>query len=184
MEDKNIIDLYWAREESAIKHTAAKYGSYCYAVAWNILYNQQDTEECVNDTYLRVWNAIPPHRPNVLQTFLGKITRNLSLDRWRRNNSENRGCGSVAAVLDELEECVPGSQGDITDDLVIRDALNAFLASLSPVNRRIFMRRYWYLSSVREIAEDFGLGESKVKMILLRSRLMLKTKLEKEGISL
>lgn len=183
MEDKKIIELYWQRSEEAITQTASKYGAYCRSVAWNILYNSEDSEECVNDTYLRAWDTIPPQRPRVLQTFLGKITRNLSLDRWRMNHAQKRDSG-VFLALEELQECIPGSDGDMSEDLAIREALNGFLRGLKPEHRKVFLRRYWYLSPVKEITEDYGISESKVKMILLRTREKLKAHLESEGIVL
>ena len=183
MEDKRIIELYWQRSEEAISQTASKYGAYCRSIAWNILCNSEDSEECVNDTYLRAWDTIPPQRPRGLQTFLGKITRNLSLDRWRRNHAQKRDSG-VFLALEELEECVPGCDGNMSEDIAVRDALNGFLDSLKPAHRKIFLRRYWYLSPVKEIAQDYGISESKVKMILLRTREKLKAHLESEGIVL
>ena len=183
MEDSRIIDLYWARSEEAVAQTARKYGGYCRRIARNILFNPEDTDECVNDTYLRAWDTIPPQRPKVLQTFLARITRNLSLDRWRRNHARKRDSGGFLA-LEELEECVPGSDGNMSEDIAIRDALNGFLGSLKPEHRKIFLRRYWYLSPVKEIAEDYSISESKVKMILLRTREKLIVHLEREGIGL
>lgn len=183
MNDRIIIDLYWQRSEEAISHTAAKYGTYCRSIAWNILSDSEDTEECVNDTYLRAWNTMPPQRPGKLQTFLGKITRNLSLDRWRRNHAQKRYCG-VLSALEELDTCIPDSGGSLCEDLAIRDALNGFLRGLKPEHRKIFLRRYWYFSSVKEIAEDFSISKSKVKMLLLRTREKLKVYLESEGIAI
>ena len=183
MEDNRIIDLYWARSEEAVAQTARKYGGYCRRIAWNILYNPEDTDECVNDTYLRAWDTIPPQRPKVLQTFLARITRNLSLDRWRRNQAQKRDSG-VFLALEELEACVPGCDGNMSEDIAIRDALNGFLGNLKPEHRKIFLRRYWYLSPVKEIAEDYSISESKVKMILLRTREKLRVHLETEGIGL
>lgn len=183
MEDNHIIDLYWQRSEDAIIQTARKYGAYCRNIAWNILCSSEDAEECVNDTYLRAWDTIPPRRPSVLQTYLGKLTRNLSLDRWRRNHAQKRD-GGVLLALEELEACVPWGNGNMSEDLTIRDALNRFLGSLSREHRKVFLRRYWYLSPVKEIAEDYGISESKVKMILLRTREKLRARLESEGIVL
>ena len=183
MEDKQIIDLYWQRSEDAIVQTAGKYGGYCRSIAWNILYHSEDAEECVNDTYLRAWDTIPPQRPRVLQTYIGKITRNLSLDRWRKNHAQKRD-GGVFLALEELSECIPCSDGNFSEDLAIREALNGFLRSLKPEHRKIFLRRYWYLSSVKEIAEDYGISESKVKMLLLRTREKLRVHLESEDIVL
>lgn len=186
MDDKQILDLYWERSENAIVETANKYGKYCHYIAYNILHNDEDSEECVNDTYLKAWGVIPPQRPNRLSTFLGKITRNLSLDKYKERHAKKRGDGQVSLALEELQECIPAESSveDAIDDMALTELLNEFLASLQSEARRIFMQRYWYLCSIREIAQDFQISESKVKMSLLRSRNALKSMLEKEGIAL
>lgn len=186
MNDNQIMDLYWARSETAISETANKYGKYCHYIAYNILFNDEDSEECVNDTYLKAWGIIPPQRPNRLSTFLGKITRNLSLDRYKHNSREKRGNGQIPLALDELAECISAtsSPDHILDDMVLVDCFNRFLAALPSETRKIFMRRYWFLSPIKEIAADFSISESKVKMTLLRARGELKQLLEKEGIEL
>jgi RNA polymerase sigma-70 factor (ECF subfamily) len=186
MDDQQIIDLYWARSENAISETAEKYGKYCHTIAYHILHNDEDSEECVNDTYLRAWETMPPQRPHRLSAFLGKITRNLSLDRYKRLAAEKRGSGQVPLALDELLDCVPtGDSAEKTaDDLALTESLNRFLGTLSVDSRRIFLRRYWYLTPVKEIAAGCSISESKVKMSLLRSRKELKKFLEKEGIAL
>ena len=188
MDDVQILDLYWARSEDAIKETAKQYGKYCHFIAYSILHNEEDSEECVNDTYLKAWDVIPPKRPNRLSTFLGKITRNLALDRHKHSYAEKRGEGCVLLAIEELQTCLQERSGEseekITDELALADALNRFLASLKPERRKIFMRRYWYFNSVKEIAADFGIGESKVKMLLLRTRKELGAFLEKEGVLL
>ncbi len=186
MEDRQIVDLYWARSEKAISETAGKYGRYCYSIAYNILNNNEDSEECVNDTYMSAWNAMPDQRPNRLSAFLGRITRNLSLKRLEKRSAEKRGAGQVPLALDELQECVPAadSTDQIIDDIALADILNRFLASLSPEKRIIFMRRYWYFSPITEIATVFSISESKVKTSLFRSRNKLKLLLEKEGVAL
>lgn len=186
MDDKQIIDLFWMRSESAISETAKKYGRYCHYIAYNILYNEEDSEECVSDTYLKAWGIIPPQRPNRLSTFLGKITRNLALDRYRYNSREKRGGGQMSLVMDELKDCAftTDNTQHIVDDMVIVDCFNQFLAKLPVETRKIFMRRYWYLSSISEIAADYSMSESKVKMSLFRSRNMLRQFLEEEGIVL
>lgn len=186
MEDRQIVDLYWARSESAISETAEKYGRYCHYIAYNILHNNEDSEECVNDTYLNAWGAMPDQRPNKLSAFLGKITRNLSLNRWERYNAEKRGAGQIPLALDELHDCIPSpdSANQIVDDLALVELFNRFLASLPKEKRKIFIRRYWYLSPIAEIAADYSMSESKVKMSLLRSRNALKQVLEEEGIDL
>lgn len=186
MKDTQIIDLYWSRSESAISETAGKYGRYCYSIAYHILRSREDSEECVNETYFHAWETIPPKRPHRLAAFLGTITRNLSLNRWEHDHAERRGNGQVSLALDELRECIPaaGHVEQIADELALTEILNRFLSMLSKENRIIFMRRYWYLCSIREIAQELALSESKVKMSLLRSRNKLKQLLEKEGFDL
>lgn len=185
MDDKQIVDLYWERSETAISETSKKYGKYCRYIAFNILHNDGDSEECVNDTYLRAWNSIPPNRPSVLKTFLGKITRNLSLDRYELLNAKKRNGGQMSLIFDEIQECIPSldSTENIVEEIALTDILNRFLSSLSLEQRKIFMRRYWYLSPIKEIATEYGMSESKIKMSLFRSRNELKKLLEKEGIS-
>lgn len=186
MEDSQIVDLYWERSPRAISETAEKYGRYCHRIAYNILRSEEDSEECVNDTYLSAWNAMPEQRPQKLSAFLGRITRNLALKKWEWYSAEKRGGGQVPLALDELQECVPAPDRveRVADDLALTEALNRFLASLPREKRRIFMRHYWYFSPVAEIAESYAVSESKVKMTLLRTRKELKLFLEKEGIDL
>ena len=186
MEDKSIIQLYLERSETAIAETATKYGKLCHTIAYNILYNEEDTEECVNDTYMKAWEVIPPQIPERFAAFLGKITRNLAISRYRHNSSQKRGGGQVAYALEELEECIPDkntTEQAISDKLFL-EQINVFLENLSPEKRKVFMQRYWYLRPVSEIADEFSMSESKVKMILHRTRNALKEVLEKEGISL
>lgn len=186
MEEKQIIDLYWARSETAISETAKKYGRFCHSIAFNILSNREDSEECVNDTYLHAWNAIPPRRPNRLSAFLGRITRNLALKKYESDTAAKRGGGQVPLALEELAECIPApnSVEQQVDDRVLAEVLNRFLAGLSPETRRIFLRRYWKLDTVNQIAQELGIGESKVKMSLMRTRGKLRSFLEQEGIGL
>ena len=186
MDDTKIIDLYWMRSESAISETSKKYSSYCRSIAFRILHNDQDSEECVNDTWLRAWNTMPPKRPSVLSTFLGRITRNLSLDRWKRYNAEKRGSGEMTVALEELQECVPAKDGveSALDDMALADALSRFLSSLSQESQKFFVQRYWYLCPIREIANNCGASTSKVKMSLFRSRQDLQKFLQKEDIAL
>lgn len=183
MDDNAIIALYWARSESAISETANKYGGYCFSIAYNILSNNEDSEESVNDTYLAAWNTMPPKQPSILSAFLGKITRYISLDRWKRRSAEKRGGGQVMLALDELEECV--SSGESTEQAYARKELlgcvNRFLDSLPETERRIFLCRYWYLDSISDIAERFGFSQSKVTSMLHRTRGKIRTQLEKEG---
>ena len=191
MEDNQIVDLYWERDERAISESDAKYGAFCARIAINILDNAQDAEECVNDTYLRAWNAIPPNRPTKLGAFLGKITRNLSLDRYKAKKTVKRGNSLFLVSLDELSECVPdGSTGfgsgfdDETEARLIGECINRFLHKLSGEARDVFICRYFYSDSIGEIARRFGLSESKVKSMLHRARGKLKKSLESEGIRL
>ena len=185
MDDQKIVDLYWERSEEAIAQTQKKYGKYCYHIAYTILYSNEDAEECINDTYLRAWGAMPPAKPNRLSTFLGKITRNLALDRWEKNHAQKRG-GAIELALDELSECIPDadSTADPIDGIALGDAINAFLAGLPQKTRQIFVRRYWYLSSVKSIARDVDMSESAVKVSLMRTREAFRLHLEKEGIEL
>lgn len=186
MDDSRIVEMYWNRQEEAIAETDAKYGTYCNYIAYHILYSSRDAEECVSDTYMRAWNAMPPHRPDRLSVFLGKITRNLSLNRYKEQHAKKRGEGQVEVVLDELQDVVCG-QSDIenfVDETVLTEALNVFLSGLPKTNRVIFIKRYWYLCPIKEIARDMAMKESHVTTILFRMRNELKLHLEKEGIAL
>ena len=176
MNDSQIVALYWARNEQAIAKTRVKYGQYCYAIAFNILHRNEDAEESVNDTYLDAWNAMPPHKPSVLSTFLGKITRRISLDRLRRNNAEKRGGGQVALSLDELGECIPDGKS-IDDELQAEELskrIDSFLRSLPSAQRSVFICRYWFFDPIADIAKQFGYTESKVKATLRRTLEKLK----------
>lgn len=186
MEDKEIIKLYFSRSESAIAETADKYGAYCYTVAYNILGDNSDAEESVNDTYLSAWNSIPPQIPQCLRAFLCGITRNISLKKYRFQNTRKRGAGQVALALEELSECVPSDSSveKESDNAELSEHINKFLSQLKSLDRRIFVRRYWYLSSVSDIAEKFGFSESKVKSNLHRTRKRLRAYLEKEGVNI
>lgn len=186
MDDSKIIELYWDRSEQAISETSKKYGRYCHHIAYSILRKDEDSEECVNDTYLRAWDSIPPQRPNKLQTFLGKITRNLSLNKREKMSAEKRGAGQTSFILDELSECIPDEEDTVrtVENMFIRDVLDRFLDELPTETRKIFVRRYFYMSPVKEIANEYGLSESKVTVTLFRTRKKLKTALEKESISL
>ena len=187
MEDIQIIELYFARKESALSETDTKYGRYCLTVANNILHNAEDSEECKNDTYMKTWRVIPPKKPDNFRAFLGKIARNLALDMYEKLHRKKRDINSTEAILDELAECIPDPNSDvekISEDGELRNSINAFLGTLSEDNRKIFVRRYWYAGSVEEIASDYGFGKSKVKMSLLRTREKLKEYLESEGIAL
>lgn len=183
MEDERIVDLYWQRNEDAIKETSAKYGRYLYSIAYQILSDSEDAEECVNDTYTDAWNAMPPHRPSVLSTFLGKIIRRISIDLWRKNSAQKRGNGQISLAIDELGDCVSGN-GSIETESERRELIgriNDFLRSLPDTERSVFLRRYWYMDSVLSIAQQLGFSESKVTSMLHRTRKKLRVLLEKEG---
>lgn len=184
MNDQHIIELYFQRDEQAIADTQKKYGKLCHAVAMNILGCREDAEECVNDTYLRAWEAIPPERPISLGAYLCCIVRNLALNRYRADHREKRGGEQTTAALEELHECVADESASLADRILLRDALNRFLRELSETNRCVFVQRYWYLRPIAEIAKEFGMTESRVKMILHRTRRHLRDHLTKEGIEL
>ncbi|MBE6978041.1 MAG: sigma-70 family RNA polymerase sigma factor [Ruminococcaceae bacterium] len=183
MEDEKIIELYFAREEWAIEETDRKYGAYCKTIAWRILQNISDAEECVNDTWLRVWNAVPPQRPNVFRQFLAKITRNLSLDRWRMTHAEKRGGGAVEVALEELGECIgDGDPATAMELEALQKAIQCFLQTLSERDRNIFLRRYFYLEDTAAIARRYVLQSANVRLILSRARQKLREYLQKEGM--
>ncbi len=182
--DKRIIDLYFARSEEAIAETGRHYGGYLSTIAHSILGSPEDTEECVNDTYLKAWDSIPPARPYSLKAYLAKIARNLALHRYEKAMAEKRGGGEIPLVLSELDECLPdrSSVEDGINESILTDALNRFLGSLSKEQRIVFLRRYWYNASIAQIALDMSMTEGKVKSILHRLRAKLRLVLEKEGI--
>lgn len=184
MTDFDIIQLYFDRSERAIEETDRAYGRYCRYISYEILRDYEDSEEVVNDTYLKTWESIPPQNPPSLKLFLGKITRGLSINRLEYKNAQKRGGGQYELVLDELYGVVPSGEGGVVDEIALKDAINSFLRSLPAEKRRFFIRRYWYMSPISDIAEDFSVSEGKVKMILSRTRKELKKKLVKEGILL
>lgn len=188
MNDQDIVALYWSRSERAIAESEQKYGQYCYTVAYNILHSREDAEECVNDTWLRAWESIPPQRPERLSTYLGKLCRNLSLNRYKQLHTEKRGMGQVTAALEELEQCVPSPSADVgqqvADELALTAAIERFLTAQPPRRRNIFIRRYFAMTPIREIAAHYGMRESRVTSLLFRMREQLKQELEKEGILL
>ena len=183
MEDAAIVALYWERDEQAIPATAAKYGPYCTAVAANILQSAEDVDECVNDTWLGAWNAMPPHRPAKLSAFLGKLTRNLAINRCRYNNAQKRNV-QLQAVLTELEECTGGDPQQQLDQRELGEAINGFLEELSPGKRRIFLLRYWYAEPIERIAKERFMTQAAVTMQLARMRSRLRTYLTERGFDL
>lgn len=184
MDDRSIVDLFFERSEEAIVQSRSKYHGYCYSIAFSVLGSKEDAEECVNDTYMRAWASIPPDRPDRLDAFLGRITRNLAFDRYRKSRAQRRIRSSVTVALSELDECIPdGSyESDMTDTLALTDALNGFLHLLAEDDMKIFVRRYWFGLSVADIAKERGMGQGNVKIRLHRIRLELKKYLEREGI--
>ena len=183
MDDAKIVELYWERNQRAISETASKYGKYCTSIAKNILGNIEDAEECVNDTYMKTWSALPPHRPQMLSTFLGKITRNLSFNQYKMKHADKRGGSEIPLILDELSECVSGvddTEKEIEYKALINE-INDFLGVLSTEKRKIFIYRYWYSYSVANIAKICGIKENTVSMILSRTRSKLREYLTERG---
>ena len=178
MEDYQIVDLYWARKEKAIDETEKKYGKMLHSLSYSLLSSHEDAEECVNDTYLGAWNTIPSARPMYLGSFLSKITRRLSIDRWRREHREKR--GGVAGVIEELTDCIPDEDTPAREYErgLLRGELNAFLRTLPEEKRAIFVRRYFYAQEIRTIAQEVGVSEANVKIVLHRLREQLKQRLE------
>lgn len=183
MEDAKIIDLYFSRNEQAITETNQKYGSYCYTIAQNILRSHPDSEECVNDTWLRAWYSMPPQKPGRLGLFLGKITRNLSVDRFRSWNAEKRGNGETTLVLEELGTCadVTGDPADAAEMKLLQESIGKFLQSLPRREQGVFLRRYFYAENIADIARLYEIKEANVRLILSRTRQKLKSFLQKEG---
>ena len=185
MQDYQIIELYYARDEQAIVQTHAKYGTYCTSIAQNILHNEQDSEECVNDTWLCAWNSMPPANPPVLRTYLGRITRNFAINRYKAKHRQKRG-GYIASVICELEE-IASPENDVQaqmDKEEFARVFNAFLRSLPERDCNVFLRRYFFAESAQEIAQRYGLKQDHVLKILSRTRFKLKDYLQKEGISI
>ena len=184
MDDKSIVDLYFNRDEEAITQTDRKYGRFCYSIAYNILTNQEDAEESVSDTYMTAWRTIPPRRPSVLSPFLGKITRHISIDRWRERSAYKRGGGEMPLALEELEDCIAGLQ-DVETEYQRKELIRAykkFLDQLPVTERRVFLSRYWYVDSIETIADRYGFSQSKVKSMLHRTRIKLRKQLAEEGL--
>lgn len=186
MEDSQIVALYFARDQRAISETAAKYGNYCYCIAFNILKDHGEAEEAINDTYLGAWSAIPPHRPLILSTFLGKIARRTALKRWQQSHALKRGGGELPLALEELSQFLTGgtSPEAAVENAELTRILNEFLRNLPKQERTVFVCRYWYLDSIADIAGRFGFTQSKVKSMLARTRKKLYNTLIKEGIPL
>lgn len=182
MTDSELIDLYWQRSEEAISATDRLYGSYCSTIAFRILGNREDAGEVVNDCYLKLWNLIPPQRPEPFRGILGRIVRQLSINRLQANTAQKRGNGQYFQAIEELGEIASGDAADPAALIALRDALERFLRELPSESRKIFLRRYWHFQSVEEIAKALGLGQSKVKMRLHRTRQKLHDFLQKEDL--
>jgi RNA polymerase sigma-70 factor (ECF subfamily) len=183
VDDSRIVELYCQRNTDAIKETDIKYGAYCFAIADNILHNKEDSEECVNDTWLNTWNAIPPQKPKTLRMFLAKITRNLSFNRFNARSTEKRGGGEIVLVLDELAECL-ASESDVENEYEAKElgqCIRKFVRALPERDGNVFVRRYFFAEPVVEIAKRYGLTDNNVMVILSRTRKKLKTHLIKEG---
>lgn len=183
MEDHEIVNLYWARDKQALTESQTKFGGYLSSIARNILCDWSDAEECVNDTWLRAWNTMPPRRPSLLSAYLGKITRNLSFDRYRQKHRKKRGGHTIDLVLDELADCVSGKEDPEADWLKkeLKEEINRFLMSLPEDKRYMFILRYWYADPVKDIARRFGMTETNVSVSLGRIRKNLRTHLEERG---
>lgn len=184
MTDEAIIEMYFDRNEDAIKKSDEKYGRYCMTVAGSILSDRLDAEECVNDTWLRAWNSIPPERPSYLKLFFAKITRNLAINRYRSATAKKRGGGEVDTVLDELSECIGGDTETAVDMRALSASVNDFLGTLEVRERAIFLRRYFFSEETEVIAVKFGIKKSNVHKILSRTRKKLREQLTKEGYSI
>ena len=182
MEDREIIALYFARSEDAISETDKKYGKYCHYIAYRILNDNEDAREIVNDTYLKVWDTVPPKNPSPFKSYLGMISRQFSINAYIQKRRQKRG-GQIPLMLVELAECLPAesSPADETEALAIRDALNRFIRSLPEQTQKVFVRRYWYASSIDEIAKEYGMNKNSVGVTLMRTREKLREFLKKEG---
>ncbi len=187
LNDEDIIELYWNRHETAIEESSQRYGRYCYSISYNILHDSEDAEECVNDTWLRTWNTIPPQRPNKLAFFVGRITRNLSLDKYKAKKAKKRG-GDMPSFMEELTECIPAPESTLVEQTImdqqLNQTINQFMHALPERECNLFLARYWYGMSLSEIAQRFGMKENNIKASLFRSRGKLKSHLIQEGIDL
>jgi len=183
VEDSAIVELYWNRQEDAALRTQEKYDAYCTQISLRILGDPEDARECVNDTYAAAWDSIPPNRPENLKTYLGKLTRRISMKRWRSRDARKRGGGELALSLEELEQCIP-THISLEDQLAgkeLTEIINSFLEKLPKQQRQVFLLRYWYGCSIREISGKFGFSKSKVESMLHRTRNKLRETLRKEG---
>ena len=185
MDDRQIVDLYWQRDDAAIRETELKYGPFCRGLAYNVLYSHEDAEECVNDTWQKAWDSMPDERPSLLRAWLGKVVRNLALDRWRRDHAQKRYNG-LDVMLDELEDCVPAfaTVESTVDARELGRAISKWLRSLPKDDRVLFVRRYWNGEALNELAADQGVPAAKLAQKMYSLRQNLKKVLETEGIVL
>ena len=182
MDDSEIVALFFARNETAIEESRKKYGRYCRYIALQILGNDEDAAEIESDAMLKAWQTIPPYRPGELKAYLGMLSRQIALNAYNRKHADRRG-GALSELFDELGDCVPADQEDVSSEIALKDALDVFLHSLTKRQRGVFLRRYWYSNSIGEIAKEFKMSEGSVKMLLMRIRNKLKKHLKKEGFS-
>lgn len=183
MTDEIIISLFFQRNEVAIEETNKKYGAYCFQIANNILNSREDSEECLNDTWMKAWNSIPPTHPQNLKLFLAKIVRNLSFNKYKAKYTCKRGKGEVALILDELEECIAG-QSDVETHFIAEElqaTINRFVRGLPEKEGNVFIRRYFYSDTIKDISKRYHISENNVRVMLNRTRNKLKARLKKEG---
>ena len=184
MQDNELLKMYFDRNEQAISETAEQYGRYCMYIADNILQNRQDSEECVNDAYVTLWNTIPPQKPQSLKAYLAKVLRNAALSMVRKHNAKQRGSGAVDEIIDELREAETDTPESITDAKMMSELINGFVKGLEKQQRIIFVKRYWYLCPSKQIAKECDLSVGNVNMTLHRLRQQLKNYLEQEGFKI
>ena len=183
MEDEEIVSLYIKRDETAVEETTKKYGSLCRSIAYDVTRDKQDAEECVNDALLSAWRSIPPEHPESLGAYMAKLTRNRAINVVRSETAKKRG-GEYETVLGELDDALPDLSTDIADEVAVKNSIRRFLADLDPKTRMVFMRRYWYMRSTKDIARDFGMTDVSVRVALHRAKKKLKARLETDGINI
>lgn len=178
-----MVELYWQRDETVLKRSEEAYGAYCFRIAYNILGNTEDAKESINDVWLAAWRSIPPHRPKVLQSFFGKLARNISLKKRRDQRAVKRGGGELPLIYEELADCIPANNHveQEVETIALSECINRFLNNLPAVEQAVFLRRYWYFESIHTIAVHFRFSDSKVKSMLYRLRNKLADMLQKEG---
>ena len=184
MDDERIVELFWQRDEDAITQLNAKYGAFCYTVAFNVLSVREDAEECVSDALRRAWDSIPPERPKLLRAWIGKVTRNLAINAWNRNRAQKR--GGMELLLGELEDCVPASASaeSAADEAELAAAVSRWLKAQKELDRALFVRRYWQGEPLNKLADEWGIPPNRLAQKMLRLRRSLRSALEKEGITI